>query len=150
MQLSISLCVITVIIMIKISNRVYVPDNEIEWQFIRASGAGGQHVNKVSTAVQLIFTISGSSLPLDYQQKLLVLSDHRITKSGKIIIKCQQTRSQEANRELALAQFIALIKSITLVAKKRIPTKATRASQKRRLDGKKLRANIKAMRQKNY
>ena len=78
--------------MIKISNRVMINENEIEWQFIRSSGAGGQHLNKVSTAAQLIFDIKQSSLPEFYQQKLLTKSDHRITKSGKIIIKCQQTR----------------------------------------------------------
>lgn len=85
--------------MIKISQRVQIADNELEWQFIRSSGAGGQHLNKVSTAAQLIFDIRQSSLPEFYQQRLLAKTDHRITKSGKIIIKCQASRSQDANRQ---------------------------------------------------
>ncbi|MCL2912317.1 aminoacyl-tRNA hydrolase [Shewanella corallii] len=133
--------------MIKISNRVFLPENEIQWQFIRASGAGGQHINKVSTAAQLIFEIRGSSLPEMYQERLLAKSDHRITQSGRIIIKCQQSRSQEANREEALQQFIALVASVGVTQKKRIPTKATKASQRRRVDAKKQRGNVKAMRQ---
>ncbi|MCF1428317.1 MAG: aminoacyl-tRNA hydrolase [Shewanella sp.] len=133
--------------MIKISNRVSVQESEIQWQFIRSSGAGGQHVNKVSTAAQLIFEIRGSSLPEIYIERLLALSDHRITQSGKIIIKCQQSRSQEANRELALEQFIALVASVGITQKKRIATKATKASQRRRLDSKKQRGNVKAIRQ---
>ncbi|QYJ74944.1 MULTISPECIES: alternative ribosome rescue aminoacyl-tRNA hydrolase ArfB [Shewanella] len=134
--------------MITISQRVQLQDQEIEWQFIRSSGAGGQNVNKVSTCAQLIFDIHASSLPEFYKEKLLARSDHRITQSGKIIIKCQESRSQEANRETALAQFIALVQSVNQVQKKRIPTKATRASQKRRVDTKKQRASTKAMRGK--
>ncbi|ABM01396.1 alternative ribosome rescue aminoacyl-tRNA hydrolase ArfB [Shewanella amazonensis] len=134
--------------MITISQRVQLQDQEIEWQFIRSSGAGGQNVNKVSTCAQLIFDIRASSLPEFYKEKLLARSDHRITQSGKIIIKCQESRSQEANRETALAQFIALVQSVNQVQKKRIPTKATRASQKRRVDTKKQRASTKAMRGK--
>ncbi|MGS0727665.1 alternative ribosome rescue aminoacyl-tRNA hydrolase ArfB, partial [Shewanella sp. 0m-11] len=90
---------------IKISNSVSIQDSELEWQFIRSSGAGGQHLNKVSTAAQLIFDIKSSSLPEYYQQRLLAKADHRITKSGKIIIKCQQSRSQDFNRQTALEQF---------------------------------------------
>ncbi len=133
--------------MIKISNRVELQENEIEWQFIRASGASGQHVNKVSTAAQLIFDIRSSSLPEYYQQRLLSKADHRITKSGKIIIKCQESRSQDANRQAALAQFIALVASVGETPKKRIPTRATKGSQTRRLESKKQRGATKAMRQ---
>lgn len=133
--------------MIIISDKLAVSDDEVEWQFIRASGAGGQHINKVSTAVQLIFDINASSLPERYKQSLLSKSDHRISKSGKIIIKSQQTRSQEMNRELAIQQFIALLQSATVVPKKRIATKATYGSQQRRLEHKKQRGATKALRQ---
>ncbi|WP_153912555.1 alternative ribosome rescue aminoacyl-tRNA hydrolase ArfB [Shewanella sp. TC10] len=132
--------------MINITNRVSIEDNEIEWQFIRSSGAGGQHINKVSTAAQIIFDIRQSSLPEFYQQKLLAKADHRITKSGKIIIKCQQSRSQDFNRQLALEQFIELVKGVGIVQKARIPTKATKGSQRRRVDSKKKRGATKALR----
>lgn len=134
--------------MITISQRVQLQEQEIEWQFIRSSGAGGQNVNKVSTCAQLIFDIHASSLPEFYKEKLLAKSDHRITQSGKIIIKCQESRSQEANRETALTQFIELVRSVNVVQKKRIPTKATRASQRRRVDAKKQRGATKSMRGK--
>lgn len=134
---------------INISGSVQLMDNELEWQFIRSSGAGGQHVNKVSTAVQLIFDIQASSLPVFYKERLLLKSDHRITKSGKIIIKCQTSRSQEMNREQALTQFVELVQSVARVAKKRIATKATFGSQQRRLEGKKQRSTTKALRQKS-
>ncbi|PHR66245.1 aminoacyl-tRNA hydrolase [Pseudidiomarina marina] len=133
---------------IQISQRVFIPEREIEWQFIRSSGAGGQNVNKVSTAAQLIFDIRASSLPDMYKERLLALRDHRITQSGKIIIKCQETRSQLTNRELALEQFIALVRSVGATRKKRIPTKPSKAAQQRRVDAKKKRASIKAMRGK--
>ncbi|GGI92672.1 alternative ribosome rescue aminoacyl-tRNA hydrolase ArfB [Shewanella gelidii] len=133
--------------MIKISNSVQLQDSEIEWQFIRSSGAGGQHLNKVSTAAQLIFDIKASSLPEFYKQQLLNKRDHRITQSGKIIIKCQQSRSQDFNRQTALEQFITLVTSAAQVAKKRIATKPTRNSQKRRVDAKKQRGATKALRQ---
>jgi ribosome-associated protein len=122
-------------------------DNEIEWQFVRSSGAGGQHINKVSTAAQLSFDIASSSLPEFYQQKLLEKADHRITKSGKVIIKCQQSRSQDFNRQTALEQFIELVKGVGIVQKARIPTRATKGSQKRRIETKKQRGATKAMRQ---
>lgn len=133
--------------MIKISNRIELQDHELEWQFIRSSGAGGQHLNKVSTAAQLIFDIRQSSLPELYQQRLLAKADHRITKSGKIIIKCQASRSQDANRQTALEQFISLVASVGHTAKKRIATKPTKGSQKRRIEAKKQRGATKALRQ---
>lgn len=133
--------------MINITNSVTIEDKEIEWQFVRSSGAGGQHINKVSTAAQLIFDINESSLPDFYKQKLLTKADHRITQSGKIIIKCQQSRSQDFNRQQALEQFILLVKNAAIVAKKRIATKATKGSQKRRIETKKQRGATKALRQ---
>lgn len=133
--------------MIKISYQVELADNEIEWQFVRSSGAGGQHINKVSTAAQLSFDIAQSSLPDFYKEKLLAKADHRITKSGKIMIKCQLSRSQDFNRQQALVQFIELVASVAHVQKKRVATKATKASQKRRIEGKKQRGATKAMRQ---
>ncbi|WP_351017397.1 alternative ribosome rescue aminoacyl-tRNA hydrolase ArfB [Shewanella sp. AC91-MNA-CIBAN-0169] len=133
--------------MIQITQRVILQDNEIEWQFVRSSGAGGQHINKVSTAAQLSFDIASSSLPEFYQQKLLEKADHRITKSGKVIIKCQQSRSQDFNRQTALEQFIELVRSVGILQKARIPTKATKGSQKRRIETKKQRGATKAMRQ---
>ncbi|WP_144212542.1 alternative ribosome rescue aminoacyl-tRNA hydrolase ArfB [Shewanella donghaensis] len=132
--------------MIIITNRVSIEDNEIEWQFVRSSGAGGQHINKVSTAAQIIFDIRQSSLPEFYQQKLLAKADHRITKSGKVIIKCQQSRSQDFNRQVALEQFIELVKGVGIVQKARIATKATKGSQRRRVDAKKQRGATKALR----
>ncbi|QQX80714.1 aminoacyl-tRNA hydrolase [Shewanella sp. KX20019] len=133
--------------LIKISNSVSIQDSEIEWQFIRSSGAGGQHLNKVSTAAQLIFDIKNSSLPEFYQARLLAKADHRITKSGKIIIKCQQSRSQDFNRQTALEQFVTLVASVTAVQKKRIATKPTKGSQRRRIDSKKQKGATKALRQ---
>ncbi len=134
--------------MIKISNSVHIAEHEIEWQFIRSSGAGGQHLNKVSTAAQLIFDIKASSLPLFYQQVLLKKADHRISKSGKIIIKCQQSRSQDSNRQTALIQFIELVSSAGKTQKKRIATKPTKNSQQRRITAKKQKGLTKNLRQK--
>lgn len=132
--------------MIEISQRVQLPEHEMEWQFIRSAGAGGQNVNKVATAAQLIFDIQASSLPQFYKQRLLKRADHRITQSGKIIIKCQQTRSQLQNREIALNQLIELIKAAGYTAKKRVPTKPTRSSKERRLQGKKQHGDKKRLR----
>lgn len=135
--------------MISVSSRIQLPESEIEWQFIRASGAGGQHVNKVSTAVQLIFDIRASSLPDFYKERLLALSDHRISKSGKVIIKCQQSRSQDANRVVAMEQFIGLLRSVAVTRKKRVATRPTLASKQRRLQEKKQRAGTKRLRRKD-
>ncbi len=131
-----------------ITSIITIDDSELEWQFIRSSGAGGQNVNKVSTAAQLIFDITASSLPELYKQRLLAKADHRITQSGKIIIKCQESRSQLSNRESALAQFIELVKSVTVSRKRRIATRPTKASKERRVQHKKQRGDIKSMRKK--
>lgn len=132
--------------MIIINNHIQLAEDELQWQFIRASGPGGQHVNKTSTAVQLVFDIAESSLPDVYKNRLLALPDHRISKSGKIIIKCQQSRSQVANREFALEQLLAIIKSVAVTQKKRVPTRPSKSARQRRLDHKKKRGAIKATR----
>lgn len=136
--------------MIYINTATQLPDDELNWQFIRASGPGGQHVNKVSTAVLLQFDIASSSLPEIYKGRLLQLADHRITASGKILIKCQQSRSQEQNRELALAQFIALVKSVMTTPKKRLATKPSYSSQLKRLQSKKQQSQTKSLRRQKH
>lgn len=136
--------------MLKISNNITIPEAELEISAIRAQGAGGQHVNKVSSAIHLRFDIKASSLPILYKQALLKMQDQRLSKEGVIIIKSQQYRSQEKNREQACLRLKEMILGAIKRPKKRLATKPTRGSQQRRMDSKTKHGRNKALRKKIF
>jgi ribosome-associated protein len=127
---------------------IVVPEEEIEFSAIRAQGAGGQNVNKVSSAIHLRFSIPDSSLPEAIKERLMALSDQRITADGVVVIKAQTTRSQEQNKLDAIERLNALVNSVAVPRKVRRPTKPTKSSQRKRVDSKTTRGDVKRLRGK--
>lgn len=131
-----------------ITPRIPILENEVHFSAIRAQGAGGQNVNKVSSAIHLRFAIRGSSLPDVIKARLLALRDQRITADGVIVIKAQSSRSQEQNRAEALARLQELVDSVAVLPRQRKATRPTLASKRRRLEGKTARGQVKRLRGK--
>lgn len=132
--------------MLRVSRSVAIPLAEIDLRAVRASGPGGQNVNKTSTAAHLFFDIRGSSLPEFYKERLLALPDQRITAEGRVVIKSAEHRSLEKNREVALERLAQLIRSAGRTEKRRKPTRPSRNARARRVDSKKKTGRIKSLR----
>lgn len=132
--------------MIRITDSLVIDENDLDWSFMRSSGPGGQNVNKVSTAVELRFDAARVFLPDDFRQRLRQLAGRQITQDDILIITCQETRSQERNRDIALQKLIALLRKAAHRPARRIATRPTKASKTRRLESKARRSQTKRMR----
>ena len=132
--------------MIRITDAIAIDERELEERFVRASGPGGQNVNKVSTAVELRFDVNASSLPPDVKQRLAALAGSRLTADGILLIDSREHRTQGQNREAARARLVALLQHASRRPKTRRPTKPKKAAKEQRLDSKKRRGEVKSLR----
>jgi ribosome-associated protein len=136
-----------VLLMVQITPSLHIDESELQFEYIRASGPGGQNVNKVATAVQLRFDVNASSLPQHVKRRLIKLAGKKITNDGILILEAKRYRTQEQNREDAVRRFAEIVRKSTVKPKKRIKTTPTKASREKRLKAKKQRAEIKRLRQ---